>query len=126
MEYVKLGRSGLTVSRLCLGCMTYGVPDRGTHEWTLPEDESRPFIKRALELGIPFFDTPNSCSSRGSRGSSTRAMPLEPNAPSDSTQIRRRDAVAGAGLAPAPRSRRSADADFTALRSTLDRFPAIP
>lgn len=62
MEYVNLGRSGLKVSRLCLGCMTYGVPDRGTHEWTLPEDESRPFIKRALELGITFFDTSNSYS----------------------------------------------------------------
>jgi 1-deoxyxylulose-5-phosphate synthase len=62
MEYVKLGRSGLKVSRLCLGCMTYGVPDRGNHEWTLPEEESRPFIKRALELGITFFDTSNSYS----------------------------------------------------------------
>jgi aryl-alcohol dehydrogenase-like predicted oxidoreductase len=62
MEYVKLGRSGLKVSRLSLGCMTYGVPDRGSHEWTLPEEESRPFIKRALELGITFFDTSNSYS----------------------------------------------------------------
>ncbi len=62
MNQVNLGRSGLKVSQLCLGCMTYGVPDRGTHEWTLPEDESRPFIKRALELGITFFDTSNSYS----------------------------------------------------------------
>jgi 1-deoxyxylulose-5-phosphate synthase len=59
MDYVRLGRSGLEVSRLCLGCMTYGVPDRGNHPWTLDEDQSRPFIKRALELGITFFDTAN-------------------------------------------------------------------
>lgn len=62
MEYVRLGESGLKVSRLCLGCMTYGAPDRGTHEWTLPEDQSRPFIRRALEVGINFFDTSNSYS----------------------------------------------------------------
>ena len=59
MEYVKLGRSGLQVSRLCLGCMTYGVPERGNHPWTLDEEQSRPFVKRALELGITFFDTAN-------------------------------------------------------------------
>ena len=59
MDYVKLGRTGLEVSRLCLGCMTYGVPERGSHPWTLDEERSRPFIKRALELGITFFDTAN-------------------------------------------------------------------
>jgi 1-deoxyxylulose-5-phosphate synthase len=59
MDYVKLGRSGLEVSRLCLGCMTYGTPDHGNHPWTLDEEQSRPFIKRALELGITFFDTAN-------------------------------------------------------------------
>ena len=57
MEYVKLGSTGLDVSRLCLGCMTYGVPDRGTHPWTLDEEKSRPLIKEALEAGINFFDT---------------------------------------------------------------------
>jgi aryl-alcohol dehydrogenase-like predicted oxidoreductase len=62
MEYRKLGRTGLDVSPLCLGCMTYGVPERGTHPWTLPEDESRPFIQKALDLGINFFDTANSYS----------------------------------------------------------------
>jgi aryl-alcohol dehydrogenase-like predicted oxidoreductase len=62
MQYVKLGSTGLDVSRICLGCMTYGVPERGTHEWTLPEAESRPFLARALELGINFFDTSNSYS----------------------------------------------------------------
>ena len=59
MDYVNLGHTGLKVSRLCLGCMTYGEPSRGNHEWTLPEAESRPFIARALELGINFFDTAN-------------------------------------------------------------------
>jgi 1-deoxyxylulose-5-phosphate synthase len=59
MDYVNLGRTGLKVSRLCLGCMTYGVPERGAHPWSLPEEQSRPFIARALELGINFFDTAN-------------------------------------------------------------------
>ncbi|MBN9024577.1 MULTISPECIES: aldo/keto reductase [Kaistia] len=59
MEYTRLGRTGLEVSRLCLGCMSYGDPARGNHAWTLPEAESRPFIKKALELGINFFDTAN-------------------------------------------------------------------
>ena len=59
MDYVKLGRSGLKVSRICLGCMTYGVPERGTHPWTLDEEKTRPFIKKALELDINFFDTAN-------------------------------------------------------------------
>ncbi|WNQ11174.1 aldo/keto reductase [Paenibacillus aurantius] len=59
MEYVKLGKTGLEVSRLCLGCMSYGVPDRGPHPWSLDEEQSRPFIRRALELGINFFDTAN-------------------------------------------------------------------
>ena len=59
MEYVKLGRTGLDVSRLCLGCMSFGIPDRGAHPWTLDEEKSRPFIKRALEAGINFFDTAN-------------------------------------------------------------------
>ena len=59
MNYIKLGRTGLDVSRICLGCMTYGVPERGNHPWTLDEAESRPFIRQALELGINFFDTAN-------------------------------------------------------------------
>lgn len=59
MEYTRLGRTGLEVSRLCLGCMSYGDSDRGTHPWTLNEERSRPFIRKALELGINFFDTAN-------------------------------------------------------------------
>ena len=60
MDFVRLGNSGLKVSRLCLGCMSYGVPERGTHPWTLDEEHSRPFFRRAIELGINFFDTSNS------------------------------------------------------------------
>jgi aryl-alcohol dehydrogenase-like predicted oxidoreductase len=55
MDYTPLGRTGLKVSRICLGCMTYGDP--GWRDWVLPEEEARPFIQRALELGINFFDT---------------------------------------------------------------------
>jgi aryl-alcohol dehydrogenase-like predicted oxidoreductase len=59
MRYVKLGRTGLDVSAICLGCMTYGEPQRGNHAWTLPEADSRPLIKQALDAGINFFDTAN-------------------------------------------------------------------
>jgi aryl-alcohol dehydrogenase-like predicted oxidoreductase len=59
MQYTRLGRTGLEVSRICLGCMTYGTPERGAHPWTLPEEASRPLIRRAIELGINFFDTAN-------------------------------------------------------------------
>jgi 1-deoxyxylulose-5-phosphate synthase len=59
MDYVRLGRTGLEVSRLCLGCMTYGIPERGGQPWSLNEEASRPFIKQALDLGITFFDTAN-------------------------------------------------------------------
>jgi aryl-alcohol dehydrogenase-like predicted oxidoreductase len=59
MDYVKLGSTGLDVSTICLGCMSYGEPDRGAHSWTLDEQTSRPFIKDALEAGINFFDTAN-------------------------------------------------------------------
>src|SRR6516165_5970484 len=59
MEYTKLGHTGLDVSRICLGCMSYGGGNLGNHGWSLPEEESRPFIKKALEAGINFFDTAN-------------------------------------------------------------------
>jgi aryl-alcohol dehydrogenase-like predicted oxidoreductase len=62
MNHTNLGKTGLKVSRLCLGCMSFGVPERGMHAWTLNEEQSRPFIKRALEHGINFFDTANSYS----------------------------------------------------------------
>ncbi|HJV87377.1 MAG TPA: aldo/keto reductase [Noviherbaspirillum sp.] len=59
MDIIKFGRTGMDVSRLCLGCMSYGEPQRGSHPWTLNEEQSRPFIKKALDLGINFFDTAN-------------------------------------------------------------------
>ena len=59
MEYVKLGNSGLEVSRICLGCMSYGQASTGVLKWpwTLSEEDSRPFIRTALENGINFFDS---------------------------------------------------------------------
>lgn len=59
MDYVKLGHSGLDVSRLCLGCMSFGATEKWVHQWVLDEENSRPIIKKALELGINFFDTAN-------------------------------------------------------------------
>ncbi|WP_067650681.1 aldo/keto reductase [Nocardia harenae] len=62
MDYVRLGRSGLQVSRLALGCMSYGDASRGGYQWVLDEEASRPFLRRAIELGINFFDTANAYS----------------------------------------------------------------
>ncbi|SHE62472.1 Predicted oxidoreductase [Kaistia soli DSM 19436] len=62
MDYTRLGQTGLEVSRICLGCMSYGDPAKGTHSWSLSEEESRPFIRKALDLGINFFDTANAYS----------------------------------------------------------------
>ena len=59
MEYTRLGATGLRVSRLALGCMTYGDPNRGLHRWTLDEAVSAPFFRQAVELGITFWDTAN-------------------------------------------------------------------
>jgi aryl-alcohol dehydrogenase-like predicted oxidoreductase len=74
MDYVKLGRTGLDVSRICLGCMSYGVPERGNHAWSLDEERSRPFIRRALEAGINFFDTANVYSDGTSEEITGRAL----------------------------------------------------
>ena len=68
MDYLNLGNTGLKVSRICLGCMTYGAPatgkpQPGRHAWTLNEEQSRPFLRQALDLGINFFDTANVYSS---------------------------------------------------------------
>src|SRR5579864_4802032 len=64
MDYVNLGKTGLRVSRICLGCMTYGAPavgkaKPGSHAWALNEEQSQPFFRQALDLGINFFDTAN-------------------------------------------------------------------
>ena len=74
MQYTTLGKTDLKVSRLCLGCMTFGEPDRGNHAWTLPEESSRPIIKRAIEGGINFFDTANSYSDGSSEEIVGRAL----------------------------------------------------
>jgi aryl-alcohol dehydrogenase-like predicted oxidoreductase len=74
MQYVSLGNSGLKVSRLCLGCMSFGTPERGMHPWTLDEESSRPIIKRAFESGINFFDTSNSYSDGTSEEITGRAL----------------------------------------------------
>lgn len=74
MEYVRLGKTGLKVSRICLGCMSYGEPERGNQPWSLPEEESRPFIKKSLELGINFFDTANVYSAGSSEEIVGRAL----------------------------------------------------
>lgn len=62
MDYVKFGSTGLKVSRLILGCMTYGEPGRGNHPWTLAEEDSRPVLRQALDLGINTLDTANTYS----------------------------------------------------------------
>jgi len=62
MKYVNLGNTGAKVSELCLGCMSFGVPDRGDHPWTLPEEPSRQIIRQAVDLGFNFFDTANAYS----------------------------------------------------------------
>jgi 1-deoxyxylulose-5-phosphate synthase len=59
MEYVKLGNTGMDISRICLGCMSFGIGERGAFPWALDEVRSRPIIKKALDLGINFFDTAN-------------------------------------------------------------------
>ena len=62
MKYKNLGNTGVKVSELCLGCMSFGAPERGDHPWTLPEDQSRPLLRQAVESGINYFDTANSYS----------------------------------------------------------------
>ena len=74
MEYVKLGNTGLEVSRICLGCMGFGDAERWIHPWVLDEERSRPIIKKALELGINFFDTANSYSGGASEEIVGRAL----------------------------------------------------
>lgn len=74
MQYNMLGKTDLKVSRLCLGCMTFGEPDRGNHAWTLPEESSRLIIKHAIDNGINFFDTANSYSDGSSEEIVGRAL----------------------------------------------------
>jgi aryl-alcohol dehydrogenase-like predicted oxidoreductase len=74
MEYTRLGTTGLQVSRLCLGMMSFGDPARGGHPWSLPEEESRAVIQKALAAGITFFDTANVYSAGSSEEITGRAI----------------------------------------------------
>ena len=74
MDYINLGHSGLKVSRLCLGCMSYGEPGQGMQPWSLDEATSRPFFRQALEAGINFFDTANVYSGGSSEEITGRAL----------------------------------------------------
>jgi aryl-alcohol dehydrogenase-like predicted oxidoreductase len=74
MQYVKLGSTGLDVSPICIGCMSYGDRSRGGHQWVLDEETSRGFIRRALDAGVNFFDTANSYSGGSSEEITGRAL----------------------------------------------------
>jgi aryl-alcohol dehydrogenase (NADP+) len=74
MRYTKFGPTGMDVSAICLGCMSFGDPARGKHEWSLPEAESRAVIKQALDAGINFFDTANAYSDGSSEEIVGRAL----------------------------------------------------
>lgn len=118
VNYKNLGNTGLKVSELCLGCMTFGVPDRGDHPWTLPEEQSRPLIRQALDAGINFFDTADTYSDGTSEEIVGRAL-------RDFTQ---RDAVVIATkvffpMRPGPNGRGlSRKAIFAAIDASLRRL----
>ena len=121
MQYLNLGRTGLQISRLCLGCMTYGVPDRGSHPWSLDEEASRPFYKRALEAGINFFDTANVYSDGTSEEFLGRAMrelaPREEVVIATKVHGRMRPGANGAGLS---RKAIMAEIDASLKRLNMD------
>ncbi|NYJ73811.1 aldo/keto reductase [Allobranchiibius huperziae] len=74
MKYTRLGTTGLQVSRIALGCMSYGEPQRGAHPWSLDEETSRPFFRQAIEAGVTFFDTANVYSAGSSEEITGRAL----------------------------------------------------
>ena len=78
MDYINLGKSGIKVSRICLGCMSYSEEPTKERPWTLDEEHGRPFIRRALELGINYFDTANMYSGGGSEEVLGRALRERP------------------------------------------------
>jgi 1-deoxyxylulose-5-phosphate synthase len=119
LETIKFGQTGLEVSRICLGCMSYGEPSRGSHAWTLPEAESRPFIRKALDLGINFFDTANIYSDGTSEEILGRALndfvPREEAVIATKVHGRMRPGPNGAGL-----SRKAILAEIDASLRRLD------
>lgn len=68
MKYTRLGNSGILVSQLCVGCMSFGAPASNMHAWTLDPAQSESIIRHALDLGINFFDTANTCSAGKTSG----------------------------------------------------------
>src|ERR1700722_8105505 len=74
MQYTNLGKTGLKVSRICLGCMSYGDPTKWIHPWVLTEEQSRPYFKAAIDAGINFFDTANVYSLGASEEITGRAL----------------------------------------------------
>ena len=136
MEYTKLGSTGLDVSRIALGCMSYGEPGRGNHDWTLGEEASRPFIRAAVEAGINFFDTANVYSAGSSEEIVGRAL----REYADRDQIvlatkvhgRMHDGPNGAGLsrkaimAEIDHSLRRLDTDYVDLYQIHRWDPTVP
>src|SRR5580765_6078179 len=120
MEYTKLGNTGLQVSRICLGCMGFGDAERGFHKWVLNEENSRPIIKKALELGINFFDTANVYSNGTSEEYLGRA--LKDFAKRDEVIIatkvhgKMREGPNGGGLAPGDLERNGPESDAASNR----------
>jgi 1-deoxyxylulose-5-phosphate synthase len=118
MKYINLGNTGTKVSELCLGCMSFGVPERGDHPWTLPEEPSRRIIRQAIEDGINFFDTANAYSDGTSEEILGRAL----------KDFARRDEVVIATkvffpMGPGPNARGlSRKAIFTAIDASLRRL----
>ena len=118
MDYVRLGSTGLEVSPICLGCMTYGDPARGNHRWSLPEDQARPFFTAAVEAGINFFDTANVYSDGSSEEITGRAL----------AELTRRDEVVIATklngrMSPGPNGQGlSRKAVMTAIDASLTRL----
>ena len=102
MDPVKLGTTGLDVSPICLGCMSFGVPDRGGHAWTLDEADAKPLLRRAVEAGITFFDTANVYSDGTSEEITGRALkellPREEVVIATKVNGRMRPGANGAGL----------------------------
>lgn len=120
MKTRRLGSTGMEISELCLGCMTYGVPDRGGHPWTLDEEKSRPLIRKAVEAGINFFDTANVYSDGTSEEIVGRALkefiPREEAVIATKVHGRMRPGPNGAGL--------SRKAIFQQIDASLSRLGA--
>jgi 1-deoxyxylulose-5-phosphate synthase len=119
MRYQRLGSSGLKVSVICLGCMSYGEPQRGGHPWSLDEDSARPFFQRAWEAGVTFYDTANVYSDGSSEeilGRAVKAlMPREEVVVATKVHGRMRPGPNGAGL-----SRKSIMTEIDASLRRLD------